>query len=424
LKTGGIPANMTHADLSMELMPCVRCGQCRSVCPVFLAKGVESDSPRGRVALVRALLEGKIEPNDLLAEKIEQCVLCRTCFQECPSGVHVERIILAARERLGELRGIPLQKKILTRWLFPNASRLAVLLPFASRMQGLIGSRVFGGEYRLPRVRLPILGKRLLPNLSPRTIHAAVGEPGKLCRIEGKVVLFAGCMIRYAYPKVGRAVIEVLRQNRVEAMVPKDQICCGLPALAAGDQETFNRVREQNLKILREAACDAIVTACASCGSTLKEYYQPELSIRIYDFAEFLTDHIPFQPPRGRLEGRITYHDPCHLRKAQGIKDQPRWLLKNIPGSSFQDVVDPDRCCGFGGTFSLSCPSLSDEIGLTKVRALMRTGADTVATACPGCMLHLANGLFQAQSKVRVMHLAEVLAASYREARSNGGGAA
>jgi glycolate oxidase iron-sulfur subunit len=352
----------------------------------------------------------------LLAEKIEQCALCRACFQECPSGVHVERIILAARERLAEVRGIPLRKKILTRWLFPNTNRLAVFLPVASRMQGLLGSRVSGGAHRLPRVRLPVVGKRLLPNLSPRTIHTALAETGEVSRGEGKAALFAGCMIGYAYPKVGRAVLEVLRQNRVEARVPKDQVCCGLPALAAGDPETFNRVQEQNLKILRASGCDTILTACASCGSTLKEYYQPELSIPIYDFAEFLADHVRFQPPRGRLESRITYHDPCHLRKAQGIQDQPRWLLRKIPGISFQDVADPDRCCGFGGTFSLSYQSLSEEIGATKVQALMRTGADKVATACPGCMLHLANGLFRAQSKAHVVHLAELLAAAYREA--------
>ena len=407
------------ADLAAELMPCVRCGQCRSVCPVFLAKGVESDSPRGRIALVRALLEGRIEANDLLAEKIEQCSLCRACFQECPSGVHVERIILAARERLAGLRGIPLQKRILTRWLFPHANQLRIFLPAASYIQGLIGGRVFGGEYRLPRLRLPLVGKRLVPNLNGRTIHTAlaVAKAGEVPGGGQRVAFFAGCMIGYAYPKVGRAVIEVLGQNRVEATVPKDQICCGLPALAAGDRKTFDRVREQNLKVLRATECDAIVTACASCGSTLKEYYQPELPVRIYDFAEFVADHIPFQPPRGRLKGRITYHDPCHLRKAQGIQDQPRRLLQNIPGIAFQDVSDPDECCGFGGTFSLSYPALSDEIGLTKVHALMETGADTVATACPGCMLHLANGLFRAQSQARVVHLAEVLAASYREAR-------
>jgi len=129
-------------ELIKELMPCVRCGQCRSVCPVFLAKGVESDAPRGKVALVRALLEGKLEPSEALIEKLDQCLLCQTCVQDCPSGVRVDRIIIAARERLAGLRGVPFRKKILTRWLMPNLSRLQPLLALASRMQNLFGGKV------------------------------------------------------------------------------------------------------------------------------------------------------------------------------------------------------------------------------------------------------------------------------------------
>jgi glycolate oxidase iron-sulfur subunit len=407
--------SMSPADLAGELMPCVRCGQCRSVCPVFLAKGIESDSPRGRVALVRALLEGRIEPNDLLAEKIEQCALCRTCFQECPSGVHVERIILAARERLASLRGIPVQKKVLTRWLLPNANRVRPLVPLASRAQGLIGDEVGNGEYRLPNYRLPLVGKRLVPNLTGQTIYSVPSGTTTAGSGQRKVTLFAGCMIAYGYPKVGRAVLEVLRHHGVEVAVPKGQVCCGLPTLASGDTGSFERVKQRNLKVLRATDCDAIVTACASCGSTLKEYYQRDVPVRVYDFSEFLVDQVEFRPPRGTTEGRVTYHDPCHLRKAQGIANQPRRLLKSLPGVSFHEVSNPERCCGFGGTFSLSFQSLSDEIGGTKVDALIRTGAETVVTTCPGCMLHLANGLFHAKSRARVVHLAEVLATSYRE---------
>ena len=401
------------ASLAGELMPCVRCGQCRSVCPVFLAKGIESDSPRGRVALVRALLEGRIEPNDLLAEKIEQCALCQTCFQECPSGVHVERIILAARERLASLRGIPAKKQVLTRWLLPNVNRVRPFIPLASRVQRLIGAEVGNGEYRLPNYRLPLVGKRLVPNLTGQTIYSAASRMTTAGSGQRKVVLFAGCMIAYGYPRVGRAVLEVLRHHEVEVTVPKDQVCCGLPALASGDTGSFERVRQRNLAVLRATDCDAIVTACASCGSTLKEYYQQDVRVCVYDFSEFVADQIEFRPPRGAAEGRVTYHDPCHLRKAQGVTNQPRRLLKSLPGTTFQEVSNPDRCCGFGGTFSLSFQSLSDEIGATKVDAVMRTGAETVVTACPGCMLHLANGLHQRQSQVRVVHVAEILARAY-----------
>ncbi|HWU36980.1 MAG TPA: (Fe-S)-binding protein, partial [Candidatus Acidoferrum sp.] len=238
------------AGLASELMPCVRCGQCRSVCPVFQAKGIESDSPRGRVALVRALLDGRIEPNDLLAEKIEQCALCRACTQECPSGVHVERIILAAREKLASLRGIPVKKQVLTRWLLPNVNRVRPLIPLALRAQRLIGAEIGNGEYRLPNYRLPVVGKRLVPNLTGQTIYSAASRMTTGGSGQRKVALFAGCMIAYGYPNVGRAVLEMLRHHEIEVTVQKGQVCCGLPALASGDTESFERVRQRNLAVL------------------------------------------------------------------------------------------------------------------------------------------------------------------------------
>ena len=401
------------SDLIKELMPCVRCGQCRSVCPVFHAKGVESDAPRGKVAIVRALLEGKLEPTKSLIEKLDQCLLCRTCVQDCPSGVRVDRIIIAARERLAALRGVPLRKKVLTRWLMPNLNRLQPLIALASRIQNLFGGKVAAGNYRRPRFRLPLIGKRLLPHLTGQTLHTLVRKNRKTRKGTQRVLFFSGCMITHVNPGIGEAVMEVLERNGVDVVVPREQVCCGLPSLAAGDRETFEGLRQQNLKVLRENDCDAIITACASCGSTLKEHYGPELPMKIYDFSEFLVDQIKMSPPLLRVEKTVTYHDPCHLRKAQKIKDQPRSLLKRIPGLSFHDVKDPDRCCGFGGTFSLNHPSLSQQINDTTVKQLVETGAELVVTSCPGCMLHLANGLYQCGSKAQVVHLAELLAASY-----------
>src|SRR3990172_2429229 len=354
-------------DLIKELMPCVRCGQCRSVCPVFLAKGVESDAPRGKVALVRALLEGKLEPSEALIEKLDQCLLCQTCVQDCPSGVPVDRIIIAARERLAGLRGVPFRKKILTRWLMPNLSRLQPLLALASRMQNLFGGKVVAGNYRLPRYPIPLIGKRLLPRLTGQTLHTLVQKRPKTRKATRKVIFFSGCMITYVNPGIGHALMEVLERNGVDVVVPKEQVCCGLPLLAAGDRETFEGFRRQNLKVLRENDCDAIIPACASCGSTVKEHYGSELPMKIYDFSEFLIDQIKLSPPLLRVEKTVTYHDPCHLRKSQKIKNQPRSLLKRIPGLSFQDVKDPDRCCGFCGAFSLHPPILSPQLNDTKI---------------------------------------------------------
>lgn len=409
-------------NLPRLLLPCVRCGQCRSVCPVFLAKGVESDSPRGRMTLVRALLEGKLKPSDLLNEKLQQCLLCRTCVMECPSGVHVDRVIIAAREKLAEKKGIPLKKKVIARWLLPNLNRLAAFMPAAALLEGIVAVRVGGGYYRL-RLNLPLVGKRLLPSVGgkrPEFLTSSTGGSFSASSAGRRVVFFTGCMTNMAYPRVAGAVVEVLRRHGVEVVIPKELVCCGLPMLASGDRESFLRVREENIKVFKKYPGLAIITACASCGSTLKEYYAGGIEGKVYDFTEFLLGEVDFQPPRGVVERKITYHDPCHLRKAQQIKEQPRRLLKSIPGVQYQEVKDPDRCCGFGGTFSLSFPDLSQKIGITKVQALMDTGADTVVTACPGCMLQLADGLYNRQRAAAVMHVAEVLAAAYRaEERQN-----
>ncbi len=407
-------AKWTDADLIRELMPCVRCGQCRSVCPVFLVRGVESDAPRGKVALVRALLEGTIGPSDSLFEKIDQCLLCQTCVQDCPSGVRVDRIIIAARERLVGLGGVPFRKKVLTRWLMPNLSRVRPIIALASRMQGLVGSKMAAGNYRLPRYPIPLIGKHLLPHLTGQTLHDLVRKRPNTKKSTRRVIFFSGCMITYVNLGIGQALMEVLERNGVDVVVPEEQVCCGLPSLAAGDRETFEGLRQQNLKVLRENGCDAIIAACASCGSTLKEYYGPELLMKIYDFSEFLIDQVTLSPPLLRVEKTVTYHDPCHLRKSQKIKNQPRSVLKLIEGLSFQDVKDPDRCCGFGGTFGLNHPSLSQKINDTTVNQLVETGAEMVVTSCPGCMLHLADGLHRRGSKARVVHLAELLADSYR----------
>ncbi|HAK60555.1 MAG TPA: hypothetical protein DCO77_09260 [Nitrospiraceae bacterium] len=404
-----------NSGLIREMMPCVRCGQCRSVCPVFSARGVESDAPRGKVALVRALLEGTIEPNAALIERIDQCLLCQTCVQDCPSGVRVDRIVIAARERIARQKGVPIRKKFLTRWLMPNLNRLRFFITLIAKLQGLIGSKVAAGSYRKPRYRIPITGKRLLPDLTGQTLHTLVQERPKTGKIDRKVMFFSGCMITYVNPGIGKAVLEVCERNHVDVVVPEEQVCCGLPSLAAGDRDTFEELRQQNLAVLMESGCDTIITACASCGSTLKEHYGQDLPMKIYDFSEFLSDHLKLDPLPKSVQKTATYHDPCHLRKAQKIKDQPRSLLKRVPGLSFQDVKDPDRCCGFGGTFSMSQEKLSQEINDTTVKQLIETGAEMVVTSCPGCMLHLANGLHRAGSTARVVHLAEVLAASCGE---------
>ncbi|HAR46197.1 MAG TPA: hypothetical protein DCS05_08525, partial [Nitrospiraceae bacterium] len=159
----------------------------------------------------------------------------------------------------------------------PNLNRLQPLIALASRIQNLFGGKVAAGNYRRPRFRLPLIGKRLLPHLTGQTLHTLVRKNRKTRKGTQRVLFFSGCMITHVNPGIGEAVMEVLERNGVDVVVPREQVCCGLPSLAAGDRETFEGLRQQNLKVLRENDCDAIITACASCGSTLKEHYGPEL---------------------------------------------------------------------------------------------------------------------------------------------------
>jgi len=403
---------MELQEIRTALMRCVRCGQCRSVCPVFLAKRVESDSTRGRVTLIRALLEGEISFSKGLAEKVWQCLLCHSCSQECPSGVQVEKIILSGRSKTVELDGLPLSKKIVVQWLLPNLKLLSKFMVLGRFLQRLCGKKVPGG-YWVPPFSLPMAPSRIFPKLNNQSlfqiVHSKVPSAPKP---KGKILFYTGCMLAYGYPMTGKAVVEVLNYNGFHVITPPDQVCCGLPALASGLKITFRHLREANLRVLKREKADAIITACPSCGSTLKEYYSDELNVKVFDLSEFLVS-IDFKPPEGKIQGIVTYHDPCHLRKAQKVIAPPRKILRSIPGIQFKEVADPSRCCGFGGTFALSYPNLSKEIGNVKARLLLDTGAETVVTSCPGCMLQLADILFRHNSSVRVKHLAELLAEAY-----------
>lgn len=403
---------MDLQEIKRAMMRCVRCGQCRSVCPVFLVKRVESDSTRGRVTLIRALMESEISLSEDLAEKIWQCLLCHSCSQECPSGVQVEKIILTGRSKIVELQGLPFSKKIIVKWLLPHLKSLSTFMALGGFLQKFCGKEVSGG-YWIPLFSLPLISSRVLPKLNNKSLFQMVhSEAPSIPKPKGRAVFYTGCMLAYGYPWTGKAVVEVLNYNSIEVIIPPDQVCCGLPALASGQGEIFTHLKEANLRALKRVKAEAIVTACPSCGSTLKEYYSSELEVKIFDLSEFLVS-IDFKPPEGELKGVVTYHDPCHLRKALKVVLPPRKILRSIPGIKFQEVADPSRCCGFGGTFGLSYPSLSRDIGSVKARLLLDTGAETVITSCPGCMLQLADSLYRQKSSLKVQHLAELLAESY-----------
>jgi glycolate oxidase iron-sulfur subunit len=423
---------------------CRSCGTCRSVCPIFAEVGLESSAARGKIALIKAVLAGELALTDIFDDRIQLCLNCKSCVAECPNDVRVDDLILSARSGLVEAGRLPFLKRAIFRLLLKRGR----LLPPVGRLASFVQRRVLRG---LPsgsplRILLPAVGvdrRRIFPEFAPRSFMATVPETTtasagggedeastsgpiltdeqkarrRIAREARRVAYFVGCATNLLYPETGRAVVDALSRAGVDVVVPGGQGCCGTPVANAGDFVTAHDMARRNIEAVRNAAVDAVVTACASCGLTLKREYEEILGIErgvgvpVYDFAEFLSYRgwAPRDP--GALERvRVTYHDPCHLVRGQGISSEPRDVLRRMPCVEFVEMRDADRCCGSGGTFSLTHYDLSKKIGARKVEAIRDAGVDIVVTECPSCIMHLRDMLAQAGVDIAVASVADIVA--------------
>jgi glycolate oxidase iron-sulfur subunit len=409
--------------LENELKNCVKCGACRAHCPVFSAVGREPVSARGKIALVRAALSGQLSLDARTREVLSKCLLCGRCVEKCANDVPTDLIVLAAREVLFRKKGATLFHRLVGFFL-----RNRVLLSKGVFLASLFGSLLFrkvpassGLRLRFP---LPFIGgQRHFPKIASRPFqsrHPEIipGEPGR-----PRVVYFVGCMTNFIYPEIGEAAVALLKSLGCTIIIPKNQHCCGFPALSGGDLDTFRELAERNLAALENHQADYIMTACASCGGAFHRMYPrvlgerfPGLADRFQALSEKAVDasvllqKLGLNPDQGSSPlHEITYHDPCHLR-SRGIVRQPRELLRAVPGLSLVEMKNADSCCGLGGTFTIHHYGISLEINTQKTAAIKSTGVQTVVTGCPGCMLQLSDGLQQAGSRARVLHTLEVLA--------------
>jgi glycolate dehydrogenase iron-sulfur subunit len=415
-----------------ELAKCIRCGTCRSVCPVFQAVGNETATARAKVKLIEAVVDGRLELTPGLQARMSRCLLCKACVSGCPSGVRTDELFLTARRELAGRNGLPLVKRLAFAGLcYRRAFELG--LRMGALFQGLVLRDAPGGRGKVPRLPLPAAGlnqRRILPPLARTALRARLRRLPSLAKPRARVAFFPGCMLTYVYPEAGQAVVAVLRANGVEVAVPERLHCCGAPAFTSGDVAAAQHLAACNVAALSAPPFDAIVTGCASCGDALKHAYGlvvddrgvrqrwAALSEKVYDVAAFLV-RIGVTARPGRVEARVTYHDPCHLVRGMGVTREPRQLLGAIPGLELVEMQDAARCCGSGGTFSLSHYALSREINDVKLDRAEATGAGILATGCPACRMHIADGLGQRGSPMQVAHTAELLARAYR---AGGGG--
>ena len=419
------------APAEADMYRCVHCGLCLSSCPTYTVTGLEMESPRGRIALMKAVNEGRAEISERIVSHWEACLNCRACEAVCPSGVPYGRMMERTRAQIRSHRRQSAGMKRMTRWFLRMALPRPGLMRLGARMlriyqrSGLRAVARRAGLVRLlPRglrqlePQLPSMSKRFF-GPSRRSHMPASGEATM------KVALLSGCVMPLMQGPTMEASVRTLTRNGCEVAVPQGQGCCGALNLHAGDLESGRAMARKNIDAFLACGADRIVTCSAGCGSAMKEYDDllkddPEYgekarqaSEMTLDITEFLA-MLPFRPPAANLERTVTYQDPCHLAHAQRISAAPRAILRGIPGVTLVEMENASMCCGGAGVYSAVQPVLSRRILSRKLDNIAITGASEVITANPGCMLQLEQGLRDAGQATTVRHVVDILDEAYR----------
>lgn len=409
-----------------EVIRCIRCGACQNVCPVFKELQAESTVARGRVKLIRGVITKDLELTEGFIDKMSLCLMCKACVANCPSGVKVDKLVEAARKEIAERKGLSPLKKLIFRLVLKNRWVFNTGMKAGSVFQGLVFRKGPQGQGMLPRMSLGLDKRRLLSPLAPKTFRSMYPEIIGVSSAKMRVAFFTGCMINYIYTDTGTAVMNVLKRNGVEVVIPALQNCCGTPVRINGDYETAKAMAKANIDVFLNEEVDWIVVACGTCGLALKEEYAElleddpiyaekakKIGAMVKDFTELVVSLEGFEKIIGRLPMKVTYHDPCHLVRGLKVKEQPRQIISSIPGVAFTELQKSDTCCGSGGSFSLAHYELSTKINDHKVEAIKQTGAEVLITGCSACRMHIADGLNRQGVPVKVMHTAQLLEMAY-----------
>jgi glycolate oxidase iron-sulfur subunit len=425
------------------LVKCVHCGLCLNQCPTYRANGLEPDSPRGRLYLIRAVSEGTLPVTDDVVEHLQLCLVCRACETACPSNVQFGQVMEAARHELLRHHSSPLRKLVswlAFRQLFPHPSRLALVaralrlyqrspLPRLTQWaaaRGLLPKRLAVMEQMAPR-----LSDRFF-EIPPTERVPAQGEGGH--RGQGEraaytVGMISGCIMPLAFAPTNEATVRVLAANGCDVILPRAQRCCGALAAHSGDGDAAADLARANIDAFEAVGLDrldSIVINAAGCGAQLKNYGHllqddPHYADRARRFAQKVEDvseflaRVGLTAPLGEVRRTVTYQDACHLVHGQKIREQPRELLLSIPGLELVEMLDPDRCCGSAGIYNIAQPEMSMQVLDAKMDNVLATGAELVVAGNPGCLLQLNLGLKQRGRGPNAVHLVDLLDESIRK---------
>lgn len=454
-----------------ELMNCMRCGFCQSACPTFGETGLEAASPRGRIALMKAVTDGLMEPDTAFRDQMDLCLECRACEPACPSDVKYGRLIGQTREVLAEYKDEDRLHRTIQKFvfdgLFPHPRRLRLVgtglriyqqlgLSWLARRSGLL--RLLPQNVQEMEAIVPKASGAGVINMCKKIglpVRQAVfhGHSALVIPSIGKTIarvgLFRGCVMDVLFTRTNLNTVRVLRQAGFEIVIPKDQTCCGALHGHAGRTTFARQLALQNISAFLAADVDYIASNAGGCGAFLKEYDElfrgtnsgaanaqgdlgdtlgidPEeigtvdqikganwFSMRVKDISELLVDYgRPLSMVKKEDRAVVaTYQDSCHLRNVMRIRDQPRALLRALPGIEFVELPTADHCCGSAGIYNLTQPEMSSQIIDHKMLDVDTTNAKVIVTTNPGCLLQMKWGLHRHEmNEESAVHLIDLLA--------------
>jgi glycolate oxidase iron-sulfur subunit len=422
------------AGIDYELfLDCVHCGLCTSACPTYLELGQEADSPRGRIYLMRAVTDGRLNLNAEVRRHLDLCLDCRACETACPSGVQYGKLIEPFRVHMAKVAPEAGSLSLLQRFA------LFQITPHARRMRWALAPARLLQWTRLDRVLEKIGALRLLPrslrqmyDMLPR-LKPHYGRLPEVLPAEGerraRVALFTGCASDAFFPETNVATARLLQRNGCEVWIPRSQVCCGALHYHGGREHAAQHFASINCEVFGPGLAgvadqvDAIIVNAAGCGAILKNYGHllrghptrvpaDLFAGKVRDLSEFLVQLGPIKPEHP-LPIRAVYHDACHLCHAQQIRKQPRQLLEMIPGLELVPLAEPEICCGAAGSYNLTQPEMAERLGQRKAKNILDSNVEAVFSGNVGCLLQIGRHLRKQRPNLWVAHLADVLWASY-----------
>ncbi|MGB6065630.1 MAG: (Fe-S)-binding protein [Desulfomonilaceae bacterium] len=410
-----------------DVLQCMRCGTCLPTCPTYRTDGIETQSPRGRIAMIKAVIDGRLSASEEFVGHMYHCLDCRNCQTVCPAGVKVGELVLETRHRIEENTPQPLLKRFVLHHAIRDQQKLSHLLTPLRVYQYSGLQRLIEKSHilRLISPDLEFMESLLPPRLPLRPLsHTLPEEIPAVGKERGRVGFFLGCAMNLIFGEVSRATINILTRAGYRVIVPKNQQCCGTPNIAEGERKVYREMAEHNVNLFEEKRVEAIVTDCAACGSELKAYRETlsksallaeraaAFSAKVRDISEFLAPALKGYVKLGAVPETVCFHDPCHLRHGQRLIIPQRDLLRLIPDLTLKDIPDEGQCCGSAGIYNITHRERAMKILEAKVAAIDKTGAERVITSNPGCFMQLQYARKNWGRNWNVSHICEVLSLS------------